>query len=54
MVFSIILTELDSDVSTHTNTIYTPVLWPPNAKSQLEKTLMLGKTEDRRRRGDRG
>ena len=35
MVFSIILTELDSDVSTQTNTIYTPVLWPPNAKSQL-------------------
>ena len=29
----------------------TPVLWPPNAKSWLiEKTLMLGKIEDRRRR----
>ena len=30
----------------------TPVLWPPHAKSWLlEKTLMLGKTEGRRRRG---
>ena len=30
----------------------TPILWPPDAKSQLtEKTLMLGKTEGRRRRG---
>ena len=29
-----------------------PVLWPPDAKSQLmEKTLMLGKIEGRRRRG---
>ena len=31
---------------------WTPVLWPPDAKSSLtEKTLMLGKTEGRRRRG---
>ena len=29
----------------------TPILWPPDAKSSLEKTLMLGKTEGRRRRG---
>ena len=30
----------------------TPILWPPDAKSQLiEKTLMLGKIEGRRRRG---
>ena len=29
----------------------TPLLWPPDAKSSLEKTLMLGKTEGRRRRG---
>ena len=30
----------------------TPVLWPTDAKSQLlEKTLMLGKIEGRRRRG---
>ena len=32
----------------------TPVLWPPDAKNWLthqEKTLMLGKTEGRRRRG---
>ena len=30
----------------------TPILWPPNAKSWfLEKTLMLGKIEGRRRRG---
>ena len=28
----------------------TPVLWPPHADS-FEKTLMLGKTEGRRRRG---
>ena len=30
----------------------TPILWPSDAKNQLlEKTLMLGKTEDRRGRG---
>ena len=30
----------------------TPILWPPDAKSDsFEKTLMLGKLEDRRRRG---
>ena len=30
----------------------TPILWPPDAKSQLTgKTLMLGKSEDKRRRG---
>ena len=29
-----------------------PILWPPDAKAvSLEKTLMLGKTEDRRERG---
>ena len=28
-----------------------PILWPPDGKSLLEKTLMLGKTEGRRRRG---
>ena len=29
-----------------------PILWPPDMKSQLiEKTLMLGKTEGRRKRG---
>ena len=29
-----------------------PILWPPDVKSQLmEKTLMLGKTEGRGRRG---
>ena len=29
-----------------------PVLWPPNARTDsLEKTLMLGKIEGRRRRG---
>ena len=33
----------------------TPVLWPPDAKScSFEKTLMLGKAEGRRRRGNRG
>ena len=30
----------------------TPVLWPPDARADsLEKTLMLGKVEGRRRRG---
>ena len=29
----------------------TLVRWPPDAKNSLEKTLMLGKIEDRRRRG---
>ena len=28
-----------------------PILWPPDAKNSLEKTLMLGKIEDKRRRG---
>ena len=29
-----------------------PILWPPNVKSDsLEKTVMLGKIESRRRRG---
>ena len=28
----------------------TPVLWPPDIKNTLEKTLMLGKIEGRRRR----
>ena len=32
----------------------TLILWPPNIKNWLEKTLMLGKIEDRRRRGQRG
>ena len=32
-----------------------PILWPPDVKSQLlEKTLMLGKIEGKRRRGGRG
>ena len=30
----------------------TPILWPPDVKNYpLEKTLMLGKTESRKRRG---
>ena len=29
----------------------TPILWPPDAKSSFEKTLILGKIEGRRRRG---
>ena len=32
----------------------TPILWPPDVADSLEKTLMLGKIEGRRRRGDRG
>ena len=32
----------------------TPILWPPDMKTDtLEKTLMLGKIEGRRRRGRR-
>ena len=31
----------------------TTILWPPDAKSSFEKTLMLGKIEGRRRRGRR-
>ena len=29
----------------------TPILWPPYAVDSLEKTLMLGKIEGRRKRG---
>ena len=29
----------------------TPILWPPDAKNSLEKTLMLGKAEGRRQMG---
>ena len=29
----------------------TPILWPPDEKNSLEKTLMLGKIEGSRRRG---
>ena len=29
----------------------TPILWPPDVKDSFEKTLMLGETEGRRRRG---
>ena len=29
----------------------TPILWPPLRTDGLEKTLILGKTEGRRRRG---
>ena len=32
----------------------TPILWPHDVKSSLEKTLMMGKIESRRRRGSRG
>ena len=33
----------------------TPIFWPPDMKTQLmEKTLKLGKTEGKRRRGSRG
>ena len=31
----------------------TPILWPPDAKNSLEKTLMLGGIEGGRRRGRR-
>ena len=29
----------------------TPILWPSDAKNSLEKTVMLGKIEHRRKRG---
>ena len=29
----------------------TPILWPPDAKDSFEKTLMLGKIEGGRRKG---
>ena len=32
----------------------TPILWPPDAKSSFEKTLMLGKIEGKRSRDHRG
>ena len=33
----------------------TPILWPPDVRADsLEKTLMLAKIEDRRRRANRG
>ena len=32
----------------------TLILWPPDIKNWFEKTLMLGKIEDRRKRGQRG
>ena len=32
----------------------TAILWPLDAKNQLEKILMLGKIEGKRRRNDRG
>ena len=28
-----------------------PILWPSDVKSSLEKTLLLGKTESKRKRG---
>ena len=31
--------------------VETPILWPPDVKDSFEKTLMLGKIEGRRRRG---
>jgi len=31
-----------------------PILWSPDENDSLEKTLMLGKIEGRRRRDDRG
>ena len=31
----------------------TPILWPPDAKDSLEKTLILGEIEGERKRGHR-
>ena len=31
--------------------VETPILWPPDMKNSLKKTLMLGKIEGKRRRG---
>ena len=39
-------------ISKHFAEAKAPILWPPDTKNQLiEKTLMLGKIEGRRRRG---
>ena len=40
---SIFIGRTDSDAET-------PILWPPDAKNSVEKTLMPGKIEGRRRR----
>ena len=49
-----ILKAIDPEYSLEGPMLKAPVFWPPDAKNLLEKTLMLGKTEGRRRRGDRG
>ena len=47
-----ILKELSPGISLGGMKAETPVLWPPDAKTDsFEKTLMLGKIEGRRRRG---
>ena len=44
-----ILNEIDPETGAETEA---PILWPPDAKTDLlEKTLMLGRIEGRRRRG---
>ena len=43
-----ILKEISPEYSAEAET---PILWPPDAKNSLEKTLKLGKIEGRRRRG---
>ena len=46
----IIIGRTDADAEAET-----PILWPPDARvNSFEKTLMLGKTEDRRRKSDTG
>ena len=46
-----ILKAIDPEYSLEGPMLKAPVFWPPDAKNLLEKTLMLGKIEGRRRRG---
>ena len=47
-----ILKEINPEYSMEGLMLKLPILWPPDSRTDsLEKTLMLGKTESRRRRG---
>ena len=47
-----ILKEINPEYSMEGLMLKLPILWPPDSRADsLEKTLMLGKTESRRRRG---
>ena len=46
-----IIKEINPDYSLEGLIAEAPIIWSPNVKSQLVGTLMLGKTEGKRRRG---